>query len=96
MLSLLSLALSSALVPTLAAPQERPYLTPWVIVRPTATAPPAAGHAPATLSVNAPGLLVEVRAAEVGEPATAARSAASSRRPRARAAGPGSWWNCPS
>ncbi|MDX9734856.1 MAG: IS66 family insertion sequence element accessory protein TnpB [Thermoanaerobaculia bacterium] len=66
MISLASLALASAL----AAPPERPHLTPWVVVRPEATAPPAAGPAPGSLSANAPGLLVEVRAAEVGRTAT--------------------------
>ena len=71
MFFLLSLALASALVPALATPQERPYLTPWVVVRPAGTAPAASGPGPATLSVNAPGLLVEVRAAQIGEAATA-------------------------
>ena len=66
MISLATLALASAL----AAPPERPHLTPWVVVRPEATAPPAAGSAPASPSANAPGLLVEVRAAELGVPAT--------------------------
>ncbi len=66
MISLATLALASAL----AAPPERPHLTPWVVVRPEATPPPAAGPAPASLSANAPGLLVEVRAAEVSVPAT--------------------------
>ena len=66
MISLASLALASAL----AAPPERPHLTPWVVVRPEAAAPPAAGPAPGSLSANAPGLLVEVRAADVGVPAT--------------------------
>lgn len=73
MLSLLSLALASALAPTVAAPPERPHLTPWVVVRPAGTAPAAAGPAPATLSVNRPGLLVDVRAAEIGEAGTADR-----------------------
>ncbi|MBK9090762.1 MAG: hypothetical protein IPL90_17670 [Holophagales bacterium] len=73
MLSLLSLALASALAPALATPPERPHLTPWVVVRPAGTAPAASGSAPHTLSVNAPGLLVEVRAAEIGEAGTADR-----------------------
>ena len=71
MLSLILLALGSALAPALAPPQERPYLTPWVVVRPAAAAAAASGLAPATLSVNAPGLLVEVRASETGEAGTA-------------------------
>lgn len=73
MLSLLALALSPALAPALATPPERPHLTPWVVVRPAGTAPAASGLAPSTLSVNAPGLLVEVRAAEISDAATADR-----------------------
>ncbi len=73
MLSLLSLALASALAPAVTTPPERPHVTPWVVVRPAGTAPAASGSAPHTLSVNAPGLLVEVRAAEIGEAGTADR-----------------------
>ncbi len=73
MLSFLSLALTSALVPALAAPAERPYLTPWVVVRSAGNAPIAAGPAPSALSVNAPGLLIDVRTAEIGEAGTADR-----------------------
>ncbi len=71
MLALLALALGSTLAPALAAPPERPHLTPWVVVRPAGSAPAASGPAPSALSVNAPGLLVEVRAAEIGRPRTA-------------------------
>ncbi|MBK6407809.1 MAG: hypothetical protein IPF66_24010 [Holophagales bacterium] len=70
MLSLLSLALTSALVPALAATPERPHLTPWVVVRPAGTVPAAAGPVLSTISVNAPGLLVEVRASEISEAGT--------------------------
>ncbi len=70
MLSLIALALSPALAPALATPPERPHLTPWVVVRPAGSAPAASGPAPSRLSVNAPGLLVEVRKAETGDPAT--------------------------
>jgi len=61
---------SLALVSALASPLERPHLSPWVVVRADGSAPVAAAPAPASLSANAPGLLVEVRAAEVGAPAT--------------------------
>lgn len=70
MFALLALALGSTLAPALATPPERPYLTPWVVVRPAGSAPAASGPAPSALSVNAPGLLVEVRKAETGDPAT--------------------------
>ena len=65
MISLAPLALLAAL----AAPPDRPYLTPWVVVRPGDAAPPSAA-APPRPGVNAPGLLVEVRASEVGDVAT--------------------------
>ena len=67
MISLASLALLSAL----AVPPDRPYLAPWVVVRPGEAFPaPAALPLPAAtkLSANAPGFLVEVRAAEVAVP----------------------------
>lgn len=67
MITLASLALLSAL----AAPAERPHVSPWVAVRPGGEAPPAASPAPETLSPNAAGLLVEVRAEEVGDAGTA-------------------------
>lgn len=66
MFSLATLALLAAL----AAPPERPHLAPWVVVRPGEAAPAAATAPPASPSVNAPGLLVEVRAAEVGSAGT--------------------------
>ena len=71
MISLASLALLSAL----AAPPDRPYLTPWVVLRPGEVAPTPAAPlqaAPARPSTNAPGLLVEVRAAEAAHPGTPA------------------------
>jgi hypothetical protein len=66
MISLVSLALVTAL----AAPPDRPYLSPWVVVRPAGTASPSPGPAPSTISANAPGLLVEVRGPEIGLPET--------------------------
>ena len=69
MISLASLALLSAL----AAQEERPYLSSWVVVRPGDAAPAAAGSPSATLSTNAPGLLVEIRSGEIGLPETPGR-----------------------
>ncbi len=69
MISLASLALASVL----AAPPERPHLSPWVVVRPGESAPPAAVSAPTPLSANAPGVLVEVRAGSVADTETPGR-----------------------
>jgi hypothetical protein len=58
------------LAPALAVPPEKPYLAPWVVVRPADAVPAAAGPVPAALSSNAPGLLVEIPAGDVGRPET--------------------------
>ena len=62
MLTLAPLALAAAL----SVPAERPYLAPWVVVRPAEAAPPSPPPPSGPGGPNAPGLLVEVRAAEVG------------------------------
>ena len=66
MISLASLALVSAL----AAPPARPHLTPWIVVRPEETVPAAPDSPASAPSVNAPGILVEVRSAGIGGAAT--------------------------
>jgi hypothetical protein len=69
MITLASLALLAAV----AAPSERPYLAPWIVVGPDGTLPAAAAPPRAKASVNAPGLLVDVRVERIGDAETPER-----------------------